>query len=353
MNALERIFPEGVPYLTTCSDCYGVEEHLRCFGCKRAITCHTIQRQSHKLEALATQLRNFPGDVWGTPAGDIFANFAGSFWSFCPTRAYIRTRTDLADYIGRLRPSTQHTLAAEFEHVMETLRLGRSDCDRLRRAVPALLIRQGRDQEAYEYMEGWVRSPSGQVFSFGDPSLGHVDLQSRSAFISLSVFHWQGEELSFLVAVTLIKLRLLLDLQKLCVMWPYLQLLLPLELVVKVAMYLPRTDFLATESKLSEILDRNELVERVREMEAEVVALLRSVMDWNPYFWRGLLNPDEFLLFRPVKFKTHSVGEMQAALGWSYLSWAETPGAINFIANNKCHWDIFTPRRRIIELENL
>lgn len=101
------------------------------------------------MEKEETALRNFPGDFSCPP--NPFEEEEPHFWGWMETRPYMRARYGLLDSLRKIR--TREAVQASRDHVMDLLRLCRGDNMGVRDMTPALMIRLGHDQEAYDFMK--------------------------------------------------------------------------------------------------------------------------------------------------------------------------------------------------------
>jgi hypothetical protein len=90
-----------------------------------------------------------PDDMFYT--GDPFENCVGHFWGILETRPYMRARGQVIRVLEEIGSHT--SLTAAVAHIMDCLRLCRSDNMGLRDLVPALLLRLNRDQECYDFIK--------------------------------------------------------------------------------------------------------------------------------------------------------------------------------------------------------
>lgn len=133
--------------------------------------------------------------------------------------------------------------------------------------------------------------------------------------------------LNHLVAMTLLKIRLLLDLQ-----------------ILKRAKAEGGADFPV--EKLAKNLKKHAISSATRtdaefvaqdpspliaELEKQIRQLYAKVPQWNKHFWPAVLSPGDSLNKRPGFYHFGSEDEMQYALQYNYNAWVETPGAIEVI----------------------
>jgi hypothetical protein len=191
--------------------------------------------------------------------------------------------------------------------------------------VPACFLRLGRDQEAYDYMKWWVTSPAPKGPFGPSPQLWASITEQADVFEDVGLFKEKCPSLSFMVALTLLKLRLLVDLQA-------------LERSTKIGENVPReildeirnlTSSAVSDNK--KVLERDDHEEGIQKLKKQVRAMYAAVGESNKHFWSAVLHPGEDLKANPESWNFESRQEMQLALKYNYRAWAETPGAIEAI----------------------
>jgi hypothetical protein len=243
----------------------------------------------------------------------------------------MRTRYHLIEAILEL--NTLDAVESALDHFMDILRLCRSDNMGVRSQVPALLLRLGKDQECYDFVKWWATISEESHYDWGDTSLPYLDTKDADIFEPVDLFCHNYLDLSHIVSVTLLKLRLYLAikdcLQKTAVLRESGSL--PTELFDHIQDSLLKSvlggkwdDSYSTQySQLVDILS------------SQVDRLFEAVDGANRHFWPALLNPGRNLEARPETYSSGSVEEMQLALKYSINSWRESPGALQLIAGKR------------------
>lgn len=149
------------------------------------------------------------------------------------------------------------------------------------------------------------------------------DIKDADALEDMSIFAGISAELSSMIAVTLIKIRAMIDLKA-------LQNLqnsnvigdrVPQELLDIIQTdFHPLGDII---SKRTDVLDTKERDERIDELEEQIWQLFTAVDNQNSYFWPAMIKPS----FYSEGTEEH----MQVTLQQCYRAWVETPGAIGVI----------------------
>lgn len=97
---------------------------------------------------------------------------------------------------------------------MGVLQLNRSDALGVRYMVPAMMVRLGNDQEAYDFLKWWATSGRESKYDWGDPHAPYLQLRGEDMLEDVVLWTVKEAELADQVVVLLIKLRLLLAREK-------------------------------------------------------------------------------------------------------------------------------------------
>ncbi|KAL9051209.1 MAG: hypothetical protein Q9206_004794 [Seirophora lacunosa] len=291
---------------------------------RHASQCKVIKRARALLEREEQKLRDEPGEGVFYPA-NVFETSVGHFWGVLSTRDYMRARFALVEAI--LKVKTFDAVKAAAEHIRDMLRLCRSDNMGVRDLLPALYLRLGRDQEAYDFIKWYETKGNESNYNWGDMDLPYLDVVNADVFESPKYLCGRYHDLANLVCVALLKIRLLLDLVALlnagC-----LAPKLPAELLDRVKYFIPSTDPVRNNSKVMSSTDYTSLIVT---LSSQVDQIYVTVAKINKYFWPALLNPGTHLTARPSMYSEGSKEDMQLKLQYCYDAWKETPGSIDFI----------------------
>ncbi len=282
---------------------------------KRA--CNTVKKAQEHLDKEERELREFPGDFM-TP-GNLFEEQVGHFWGILETRDYMRARYGVLEALLKIK--TTAAVQAALGHILDMLRLCRSDNMGVRSLAPSIYLRLSKDQGCYDFIKWWLTVAEDSHYDWGDTGLPYLDTKDADAFEGVDIFASEYADLSFTVALTLLKIRLLLDLRSLQVS-ALLDTRVPQELLDNIRDQLVST-IVAENKKIMDSEDQGPLIGK---LEKQVKQMHASVNKANKYFWAALLKPEQHLT-APLQAYTHgSVAHMQLALQYSYESWAETLG---------------------------
>ncbi|KAB5550780.1 hypothetical protein GE09DRAFT_1287542 [Coniochaeta sp. 2T2.1] len=240
-----------------------------------------------------------------------FETGVGHFWGLIDTRDYMRARFGLVEEVLKLNNSP--AVAPALDHLMDMLRLNRSDNMGLRDKVPALFLRLGRDQECYDFMKWWT-TPDDD-YDWGDTTLPHLSIHGADALESPGVFcgEYDGLGHTAMVGVTI-----------------GIGPLVPQEIIDQI-----RREITGSDAIPPSLVHRRDLSSVIGSLRAQVKQLFDAVHKNNKFFWDMLINPGSNLTAQPYAYSRGSVEEAQLALKHNYSSWIETPGAIAILEESR------------------
>jgi hypothetical protein len=157
------------------------------------------------------KLRAHPGDSM-TPA-NVFEEGVGHFWRIFETRPYMTARFALVEALVKIK--TKHAVQAALNHLLDVLRLCRGDNMGVRDLVPALFLRLGKDQQCYDFVKWWATTAQDSHYNWGDTSAPYLHPKDEDVFEPIDLFTGRFTDLTHAVSVTLMKIRLLLDVKSL------------------------------------------------------------------------------------------------------------------------------------------
>ncbi|KAF4993686.1 hypothetical protein FDECE_13343 [Fusarium decemcellulare] len=198
----------------------------------------------------------------------------------------------------------------------DMLRLRRPDNLGVRDIIPHLLLRLGREQECYDFLKWWA------TMDDKDLRNGHYDwdhaARGANVFEPIDMFCSRGLSLSHLVALTLLKLRLYLDMDTYHESEFGFGFDEPRHGVDR-----PVGRLIRAKMRTIDVYD----VSTMREaLQSQYHRLLQVVNDANPYFWEALVEEET-----PLPAFFYSPGSKEEAhlvLHQSQDAWEETEDAI-------------------------
>lgn len=264
----------------------------------------------------------------------VFEEHAGHFWGIYETRGYMRARYVFVDVILTSFPRHRVAVQTAIDHFMDMLRLNRSDSMGLRNQVPALMLRLGRDQDAYDFVKWWAmcdpNDPHGD-YDWSDMELPHLDTRDADALEEPEWWTCDFLNLSHASTVVLIKLRILFKLRNLQNTARALYgSILPREIVDQVRWELFGESILAGRPALASS-DTATLAAMIEKLKKQILTLYSAVRDANISFWQALiLMQDEDVKVRD-DCSPESPKEADMVALHNYPAWKETPGALDEI----------------------
>lgn len=284
------------------------EHHLK--------VCNAIQKGQRVLDGEEKKLRLYPGDFMTPP--NLFEGQAGRFGDRFETQDYMIARYALVETL--LKVKTYAAVEAAHGHCIDMLRLCRSDYMGVRDKVPALKLRLGRDQECYDFCKWWAITENEDNYDWKKMSDTDFDVKNADVFEGpQKLFIKKSGGLNHLVAITLLKIKLLITvraLQNSSVIGEKL----PQEILDSVRDQIVSGSALAGNKTIVYAQDQTI---PIMDLEIQVDDLYEAVERINEHFWRALLNPNERTVSRSF--------EKQTALQQNCDAWIETPGAIDMI----------------------
>ena len=348
--------PSSLTLRSPCCDvCEREDNLLRCAGCQVVSYCgrdhQTLAWPAHKGRCSAVRKARIRtdreeqklraqqgGDAWTWPSP--FVHGVGRFWGIVETRPYMRARFGLVDLmIQEFGLPGEHRAAVELalDHLLDMTRLCRTDNMGLRDMIPALYIRLGRDQEAYDFLKWHATTGQRGDYDWGNMDLPFLDVKNADALEpTKDLWSRRFAALGATSAVALIKLRILFDLQAIQIATVTLQYRMPQEIINIVRSELVGSIVEARPEILR--ADTIELARLIRTAATQVEQMYEYINDTNPHFWHQLLdNPDAATEPPPDAYTSGSADQACLMLRYSYSAWAETPRAIEYI--RKLHRD--------------
>ncbi|KAL4862169.1 hypothetical protein BDV12DRAFT_49041 [Aspergillus spectabilis] len=329
----------SIALVDQCGLCGKSEDLLRCTGCQAMFYCsrdHQVaDRDAHKAACKKvarkrkesqfeeTKIRNTPG---GDPFswGNAFETGVGRFWSILETRDYMRARFAWASALGDL--GTRTGVEEQLAHFMDMLRLCRGDNMGIRSLVPALMLRLNQDQECYDFAKWWFTMGSEGDYDWGNMDLPYLSIKGADVFEEVKFFTGRFPDLAQLVAVTLLKIKLVLDLEALQKSTHTAGSKVPREVLDDIRSHVPRSPVISNNRELVQSDDHKGTIKTLRE---QIRQLYQAVARTNEHYWKLLLSGKEPQL--PSAFSKGSIEEAQLSFSYTIDAWYELPAAIDFI----------------------
>lgn len=235
-------------------------------------------------------------------------------------------------------PSSREGVQLSLDHMMEVLRLGREDRVRFRHLIPFYMLRLDEDQDCYNFIHWWLTTGKSPSYDWKDdtaPYLDHVDVD---AFEPVNRFCTPDIDIDFVVATTLLKVKLSIDLKNLRTSQE-LKSKLPLEIVHLVRDSIPRSNIILSCSK--KMHQANYDLD-IAKLDKQIDVLVEMGQKVNPFIWRAYMRAyhhDTTEYPTSISSSQH-MREAKKVLEYSLPTWKETDGAIDYIASRyKTEWD--------------
>lgn len=319
-----------------CGLCHTTETLMRCAACQAVYycsrKCQTRDREVHKAPCNATKkarlrylyesekLRNLPANPLFE--GDIFETGVGRFWSIFETRDYMQARYQYVDALltrNIAAGGPAEVVQTSLDHMEDMLRLCRGDNLGLRDILCFLYVRLGRDQDAYDFIKWYATTGQRSDYDWGDIENPFLDVKGADVLEPpLEKLTGRFASLSHAVTLTLLKVRVLLDLRAL-----------------QKTSAAPSGNLVRSVVGSRPDLSQAQPEDRARwiaEIEEQVKRMYRVVKARNSRFWPILIDhPDWGISRRPQAYSPGSEAEAILIVGYSFAAWYETLGAIGIL----------------------
>ncbi|KAM0252851.1 hypothetical protein ACHAQJ_007537 [Trichoderma viride] len=336
-----------------CEVCHRKDGISRCSGCLAVYycgrDCQIEDRPLHKTpckllkEALRECKKEEEKLLDETPdgiysPGNVFEDEVGNFWNIMATRPYMSARFELVHHMLMSYGTPGgpvDVVQMALDHYLDMLRLSRSDNLGVRELIPALYIRLGRDQDAYDFVKWYAAIAENPDYYWGDMNAPFLDTKNADVLEAPLARAWTSVtfmDMSHAVTLLLLKVRVLLDLQSIQNAAIALRGVIPPEIIAIICGKLIRRDVLLRHKTL---LSRPEkLAPLLKRIKSQIREVYKTVGKYNPHFWNLMVNdPDACILWpqNPDDQMQRSLGEALVVLGYAFSAWYETPGAVKVL----------------------
>ncbi|ORY03678.1 hypothetical protein BCR34DRAFT_545017 [Clohesyomyces aquaticus] len=186
----------------------------------------------------------------------------------------------------------------------------------------ACFLRLGQDQEAYDYMKWWITTPETLL---RPPKQPYTAVKNEDGLESVDVFMGRCPSIAFMAALTLFKLRLLMDLQAIQRSRQAVSSDLPQELLDEI-----RKNMVSSAITI-DLIERDNHEEAISGLAKDIKTLYGAIRISNKQLWPGILHPTDDLIMNENIWGEESKREHGLALKHTYKAWVETPGAVDAI----------------------
>jgi hypothetical protein len=141
-----------------------------------------------------------------TPANAI-ATDVGRFWGLVHTRSYMRARFALMDLLRK--EGTLDGVKEALSHLMDMMRLCRSDNMGIRKIIPFLMLQLDQDQECYDFIKWYETTGADSHYDWGDMDLPFLDVKNADVYEDPSYITGKYGDPHHIAALMLLNLKLL------------------------------------------------------------------------------------------------------------------------------------------------
>ncbi|KAI4912113.1 uncharacterized protein J4E92_010158 [Alternaria infectoria] len=284
----------------------------------------------------------YPGDDEDRPI-DPFGPSNPNFWYWKKTRKYMYMRRDYAYELIKL--NTKTAIDHALDDTWSLLRMDPEDHLGMRCIMPWLFLRLKRDRECYDFCKWWVTEAKDSDWDWQSED---TPLTFEDAFESAEVFERIRDygaapatfsDLSFLLAVLLLKIRMRQDLEmlRICSNDSFSQWSLS-SIVLDFHNDPERED----DREGEDYHEGKEYSPLLKEVENQIRRLYRAVGRANKHFWPAFMNPWTHLEAKPSSYGLGDEAEMQIKLQECFNAWVETEDAIgpihDLMEGDDVHW---------------
>jgi hypothetical protein len=279
--------------------------------------CAKIKKAQASFRIEDRALRRRAGNVVFEEEQDLFRGIG--------SHRYPRARLTLVETL--LRSNTAPAVLLSVDHLVSMLQLHRTDPLGIRDVLPALYIRLGRDQEAYDFCHWWATTGHGDDYDWFDSQAPFLDTKNADVWGGVDVFLGSRFHLPHAVALTLLSIRLAIDLHTVQQARQHIGPHVPREILDTVQQYSIHSSVL----NVSKIIEQEDQTQRIAHLRTQIKKLYTAIEKANRHFWPALIEPGHNLEAQPTSYGQGDQGQMQIVLQRSYNAWAETPGSISII----------------------
>jgi hypothetical protein len=203
----------------------------------------------------------------------MFSALAGSMSTQLPMGADADVLLKLG--IAELEVSTRLAVKSGLNHIHEITKNEKSAMLGIADLAPASFLRLSRGQQAYDFMKWWITTPE---TIFGPPQQPYTAVKNRDILEPTTVFMGKCPSMTFMATLTLLKLRLLMDLQSLQRSNENISAKLPQELVDEIRKNM------VSPTVSRQLIERDDRQEDIVKVKADVKMMYHAVKASNTHF---------------------------------------------------------------------
>ncbi|KAI1370526.1 hypothetical protein F4677DRAFT_465136 [Hypoxylon crocopeplum] len=294
--------------LLKCGGCHAIlycsVDHQKADRPQHKSSCNIVKHAREELVKEEAALRARPGDA--SMPENPFETARGGFWSWQPTRPYMRSR--LALTAALLNIKTGVAVETALKHSLKMLQLNPGDNQGVRDQVPGLFLRLGRDQEAYDFIKWYATVGADGDYEWGNPESPFLNLHDEDVFERVDEYAEELFDLGMLVCLTNLKIRLLLDME-----------------------WVREDAFSDVLYKRRDIVERADWTDLIADLEGQVKKLVECVKKRNEHYWPALNAPERWAAAYPTAFSPGSPQEINIVFRQTWYTWSECPAAMEVV----------------------
>ncbi|RSL60742.1 hypothetical protein CEP54_006569 [Fusarium duplospermum] len=302
---------------------YCPQEHQASHRPQHESACNKIWAARAELDEEEDLVRYATED--DTTPANAFETHVGDFWNTFSTRDYMLARFALSNHLFLI--GTLDGACEALEHMQDLIRLCRRDDRGARDKVPALMLRLDLDQECYDFVKWWETYNADGPYDWDDMTAPHLNIHGADVFEDPNFFG-RSSALNNIIAILLLKLKLLVDIRNLKVTRKVLALrCLPHDLWQPIELSVIRSPLSVKLQKESP----QSLLEIEKKLLNQTCKIGATLVKVNRYFMHSLFDPDDSF-FKRLSFNWMGSWEKMAlAMQNSYATWWETEGALDLL----------------------
>ena len=245
------------------------------------------------------------------------------------THDYLFSKYLLTEVMDKI--NTRQAVQERLDLLLSLVNVFRADEVGTRWKIPTLLIRLKRDQESYDFMKWFCLANKKDPIDEMNPALPFLDIKNADAFENVTSFtaDWNVsplmERIHTMLALTLLKVRLVLDLRVLETVGTAIGGAILPEILIHIQAYMVESPVI---SKDRALLARWDHGATIAELEKQIRVLMETVQRFNEHIWSTLADGPFPVA---IIYTSGSPEEAASILTQCHASWSESPGAIAFI----------------------
>lgn len=318
---------------------YCSEEHQASDSEEHQEACETVEKARKEYEFEEQMVR----DASAIDGRSYFVTDVGRFGRIDETRRYLVSRLRHADLLLYYFGSTDgdnvvtarvDALETVLDELLDMLRLSRADDVGAGVAIPSIYMALGRDQEAYDFIK-WntIADMMWDPDGWDDLDRPYLDLQGEDVLEdTMDVWASRSDQmLTFVAAVILIKLRVLVDLIAMQNARRLLSGVLPAEIIDMIRGHLAGPVL----SSRPDIFrgGTEEATHLIRKLKHQALGLYLALIKSNTPFWDLMLDDDPEAVERNKRreLDPQSIEEADLLARYNFMPWLMNPAALEAI----------------------